>query len=315
MILSVLALREFYHLSWTEVASISGSLWCFCLYRYGLSVIQALGEWRSYNLLNVLGNVAKALVIPTLFAGALIGLNRYDGAIYGYLVGNLVLAILTLVFLGIRARIGAGNSLLRRDLWSVVWPLGVANICIIATMRYGVFLVEKVLGSERLAVFSAANTLALVFPLISISIMNVVVRESANSEKTQFLGAILRNQRKYLPFLGVVLLVSMLLAKPVTVLLFGPDYADAGGILAWMLIPYIGGIFFTPLESYLYVHEQKVVMTMKIAQFFIMAAITSALISRIELYSIVVGTVVSRLAGWAFVYHRARRAVVEASSV
>jgi O-antigen/teichoic acid export membrane protein len=302
----LLMLAPLYHMTFFETGTALVALICFCLYRHALSLLQAMGAWAPYNTLNIGGNFLKVMFLPPLFFGLGWWGGRYGGALVGYTLQSLALVGMGAWFLKGKMYLCEVDRDVRGALWKILWPLGVVNISVVLTMRFGVFLVEKVLGPEELAILSAANTLALVFPLITTSIMNVLLKESAATPGREFLTAILRKQRRFLPVLLGVLILSMLLARPMTVLLFGPGYRDAGGLLAWLLIPYIGGVFFTPLESYFYGNDQRLLMRLRIVQLGFTVLISILLIGKIGLYAIVWGTVLTRAMGWIYIFMKVR---------
>lgn len=307
-----------YRLSGTESAVVFLSFLLFSMYRYMTSLHQALGDWRRFNLLTVLNNVLKFAVV--LSAVALSGrllpeLGPYRAALWGYLLYSALLfaacLVMTRSVLGLAQQFSPGE---RKEFLGLLYPIGIAGVFIIVTMRFDTLLIEKYLGSEQLGIYAAANTLALVFPLITGSLMNVLIRESAG-DKENYLVKVMANQRRYLLALGAILVAAWLLSAPVIGLLFGEGYLASVQVFRILLIAYIGGIFFTPMESYFYSNQSKTILYLKFFQMLAVVSLSVALIGRFGLLGVAASIVVSRVLGWIYIYFRSSRIVATISKL
>ena len=304
LIASLFFIRSLYGMTYFEIITTVIALTCFCLYRYGLSVLQALGEWAKYNILNIGGNFLKILIIMPLLLGIAFWGGTYKAALVGYMLQSVGLIILTAWFLSYKMSIISPNNETRKALWQVLWPIGVANTCIIITMRFGVFITESVLGSGHVAVFSVANTLSLIFPLLTTSMMNVLVREAAAIPGEHFIRTLLAKQRRFLPYLIPVVIGAISIANPMVKLFFGNSYSEAGPLFALLLIPHVGGIFFSPLESYFYSNHQLFIMKFKAVEMLVMIVFSTMLIFKFGLYGVAMATIISRIFGWLYLYRK-----------
>ncbi|HBG07026.1 MAG: hypothetical protein A2075_16430 [Geobacteraceae bacterium GWC2_58_44] len=296
-----------YHLSVTESAVVFVSFLMFSMYRYMTSLHQARGDWRRFNLLTVLNNVLKFAVVLTAIAA----LSRiyplfdaYRAALWGYLLYSALLFVICMLFtrklLGFADRFTPGEQ---KEFLGLLYPIGVAGIFIIITMRFDSLVIEKYLGSEQLGIYAAANTLALVFPLITGSLMNVLIRESAG-DKESYLVRVMAGQRRYLLALGAVLAVAWGLSAPVIGLLFGDAYLASVQVFRILLIAYIGGIFFTPMESYFYSNDTRTILFLKLFQMLAVVVLSLLLIGSFGLQGVAASVVISRLLGWVYIYSR-----------
>lgn len=301
-----------YRLSGTESVIVFASFLLFSMYRYMTSLHQAKGDWSRFNLLTVLNNVLKFAVVLTAIAaaGRLHPLwGAYRAALWGYLLYSTILFAVCVLFtrklLRFAGRFSAGE---RKEFLELLYPIGIAGVFIIVTMRFDSLVIEKYLGSGQLGIYAAANTLALVFPLITGSLMNVLIRESAG-DKESYLVRVMANQRKYLLALAGVLVAAWLLSAPVIGLLFGDAYLASVRVFRILLIAYIGGIFFTPLESYFYANRSGTVLFLKFFQMLAVVALAPALIGPFELEGVAASIVISRVLGWIYIYRKSSRIV------
>lgn len=305
----VAALARTYQLRPVEAMVVVLSFALFSAYRYVTALHQAVGDWTRFGFLTVLNNLAKILCV--LVAVGLLDVwlgvvPAYTAALYGYLAYSVVVfASAVLTSRGLLRFDGVAPPEQRREFRGIVVPIGVAGIFIILTMRMDSLIIEKVLGSEQLGIYSAANTLALVFPLITGSLMNVFLRESAE-KKELVLRRILGAQRRYFAVLLAAFAFAIVVSKPAIGLLFGPRFVSAADVFRILLVAYIGGVFFTPLESYFYANHPRVILWMRFVQLLLVVAGAALLVRPLGLAGVAWSVVGCRLIAWVYFYVRSR---------
>lgn len=304
-IFALLLLGKLYSLTSLEIVVVFTSFFFFGCYRYLCSIHQAVGDWTQFNILTISNNILKALCIAVsvvILSTWFVVENYYNAALYGYIVYSVLLVLFALV--ATRAYMvlpPAVNRYEVKEFVGILAPIGIAGVFIVVTMRFDSLIIEKILGSRSLGIYSAANSLAMIFPIITGSLMNVVLRESAG-DKLEFLERVMTNQRKYFATLLVVLVTSYLLSDYIIALAFGNTYAESVDIFKILLIAYIGGVFFTPLESYFYANHPNVILVMRFIQMIALIVLSWSLIGKYGIFGVAVSVVVTRLIAWAFFY-------------
>ncbi|MFA7404959.1 MAG: oligosaccharide flippase family protein [Pelobacteraceae bacterium] len=300
--------RHFYALTGPEAGLLYVSSISLALYRYISAVHQALGDWRRFNRLQVVANGLKF----GLGSGCVLALSYwwpvmlpYSAALTGYLAATLAALAVSVAATGNTLAQQCPVEQVRRDVIRLLVPLGVSSIMVVITMRFDYLVIQKFLGDELLGIYSAANTLAFVFPLLTISLMNILLRETA-LRGDEVLSQILAAQLRYLPHMLLVFAVVWVLAGQIIPLLFGNRYILAVPYFRLLLIPYMGGIFFTPLESYYYARDPMTILWFKAGQMAIVVVCSLLLIGAFRLYGVVLAIVLSRILGWLVLYVRSR---------
>jgi len=277
----------------------------FLLYRYFVALHQAQGNWRIYNRLNVLNNLAKSIVLVLCFF--IIGnwLDNYDKFLFGYAIFPVIVLIISLYYsVKLLKSISLKNPSRYLKLFkNILFPLGISNIFIVISMRADNLIIEKYLGSKELGIYATANILALMFPLITAALRNVFLHESS-SQNTDFLKNILFYQKKYLLLILGILITTILISKPMFWILYGDRYMDAVPIFQILLIAYVGGIFFTPLESYFYSHSPNKIRNLKFIQMLIIVFSILILIKPFRLYGVASAILISRVYGWVYLNYQ-----------
>jgi len=302
-------IRNFFSLSELESYIVFFSSIVLLIYRYLNSFHQAFGEWRLYNFLNIANNLFKFLCITLsiLIFPIFTNINTYNLTLVGLSIAYFLLIILSIILSSKYIKILDFNVLkinndIIKDFLKILLPIGLSNIFIIITMRLDNLIIEHFLGPKKLGIYSAANTLALVFPLITVSIMNVFLQKTA-SKKKKFIESILNNQKKYIPYLLIILILFIFLSKELIILLFGEKYIESASIFRILLIAYIGGIFFTPLESYYYTHYPNLILKLRFFQMIIVVIGMLIVINTFALIGVAIVIVMSRILGWGIVLY------------
>jgi O-antigen/teichoic acid export membrane protein len=311
-IIIIFIIKYYYSLSTLEISVISLNFIMFLLYRYIINLYQAVGEWRKFNFYNILHNFIKSISIVLSILIFSIYFSFYSNYI-STLIGSLIFPIIFFIFIISKSK----NLLKVKNLTSnrnkyltifkkIIIPLGISNIFIVITMRADVLIIEKFLGSEALGIFAAANIFALVFPLITSALRNVYLKESASKDKL-FLKNILLNQRKFFPFIILIFIISISISEYLFDFIYGEKYKDSIILFNLLLIAYIGGTFFTPLESYFYSHYPKDILYLKLYQMFIVLIFEYLLIQYYELIGIAIAIILSRAFGWIYIILKAKK--------
>jgi PST family polysaccharide transporter len=166
-------------------------------------------------------------------------------------------------------------------------------------MRTDNILIQYVLDIKQVAIYSAANSLAFAFPLITSSIMKVLMREiSKNSEL--YLKKLLFYQKKYFG-LAILAIAFVWIVSPYLIpFMFGEKYIPSILIFQILSIVYIGGIFFTPLESYYYTEDANIILKLRIIQLLLTVVLGVLFMRLISLPGLVIAVVVTRIVAWIY---------------
>lgn len=301
----LLILRNHYELNSLEIITLTSNYFIFIIFRYIVSLHQAVGEWKTYNILNVLNSLIKSLImLGMIFISYLYFKDfLYQNSLIGYLIFPFILLLIT-IFLSKKLIFNYvfSRTYYLKEYIKIILPLGISNIFIVIASRADILIIENILGMEKLGIYAAANSLALVFPLITSALRNVFIRETSNSN-LQFLNKIITYQMKFLPYILIFYIITYFLSEYLLVFLFGDKYIESVKIFNILVIAYIGGIVFTPLESYFYSNYQKKILILKFFQMIIVILFCYLLIPDHGLYGAAWSIVLSRLFGWIYILY------------
>lgn len=299
IIIIIYILNFFYNLSNEEVIMLITNFYMFSIYKYVNTLHQVDGDWKKYNFFNILNNTLKFIFTGISILIIIYFLtDRYNTILWGQTAFPIIVLIVTLIFsrkyLNIK---NLKSTELNKNFRSIVIPLGISNIFMLLSMRFDTLIIEYKLGSEQLGIYSAANTLALMFPLITNALRNVLVRESSVSSEN-FLRKIIKSQKKFAIYFIILLLISIILSPYIFQIIFGEKFKDSIVIFQILIVIYIGGIFFTPLESYFYTNAPNLIKIQKLIQMLIIIIGSLVLIDLWGILGVVLSIVLSRIYGW-----------------
>lgn len=274
------------------------------IYNYVATFYQAAGIWLKYNVLNLLYSLLKAIIILlTFFIIYVIRKESYtyNDYIYSFLAYSLILFAIGWLTSIKYIHFGHPNKELKGQLYKTLIPIGISNLLIIIIMRVDNIIIEHFLGVKDVAIYSAANSIAFAFPLITSSIMKVLMKE-VSKNSLLYLEKILFYQKKYFIHLIVTILLTFLIAPYLIPLLLGERYTSSVIIFQLLSIVYIGGIFFTPLESFFYTEDPYKILLIKVLQIFIVVIFGIIFIYFFSLVGMSIAIILSRVVAWIYLY-------------
>lgn len=284
----------------TFITMLVGSI-LFNVYRYNTTINQAAGKWNIYNSLNIANNGTKIVIIGVALFVAKKFLNSENVLIVlnsALIIYYTVVVIISLRYTRHIARIREKLDLaFTRKFLSVLVPLGITDAFIILHLRYPILFIESTMTQHELGIFNAASSLAIAFPIITSSMMNVLIRESAKKDDTHLL-AIYSTQKRIIKYL-IPLIVLMILSSDILITsVFGKSYQESTPIFQILIVGFIGGIFFVPLESYFYSRNPKFIVGLKFLSLVTIIIFSLILVDIYGLVGVAYSSLLSRVTTW-----------------
>jgi len=307
--LIVYGLYYYYKFSLLEMMFLLTSTLFSAIYTFFASYYQALGKWNKYNFMNISFNILKGIIV-VLGALMLTFLFKVHLSYELFLKLYIIYAFILLVF-GVFCSFSiigfkSDSKYSVKDFKKLVLPIGFANIIIGLSMRLDNIIIERFLGDKQVAIYAAANTLALVFPLITGSIMGVLMKE-ISKDSLFYLKKIIDFQKRYFIYLLGVIVLVVLLSPYLIRLFFGIKYINSIPIFQLLIVTYIASVFFTPIESYFYNEDAKMVFVVKLLQLIIFVGFSLVLVQKFALQGVAASVFITRVGAWILFYVLARK--------
>jgi len=185
-----------------------------------------------------------------------------------------------------------------RNISARSWPLVAVIILNLIYCKIDIFLLSLLRSPAEVGLYGAAyrviDVLASLPFLFAGVILPLLVKYRSEGETAKWRHLAQQSFNVFLIAVAPLLVGGWLLARPVLIVVAGPDFAVSGDILK-ILLPAVGAIFFSCLFTYLLIsHEAQKVMI----KFYLVTALTSvpiylALINRWSYWGAAVGTLYS----------------------
>jgi len=116
------------------------------------------------------------------------------------------------------------------------WPLILSGLAIVVYMKIGQLMLGNMMGDEALGIYSAAARLSELWYFIPMAVATSVFPTIVRSRENQTEQVYRKRLQAFYDVMAavayVVVIPCALLASPLVTLVFGPDYVEAGPILA-----------------------------------------------------------------------------------
>ncbi len=277
------------------------------LNRFLLSKYQARGNWKSYSIHNVLNNLLRLLCLSIIVFLYLYesDILIYNSIIYGYIVSSILISMISIKALIKESQtkletVTYNDSLISyKKILKRMLPLGLSGILIILTMRLDVLFIEYYLNSKDVGLYYAANSIAMIFPLITASILSVFIQQATKRDEN-FISDIFKyqiNKIKYIPFIIAIVYFS---SPYIIELLYGESYSEIKNLFIVLTIAYVGGMIFTPVEGFFYAKKANTILMLRLIQLILILIGHSILIRFFGAIGVAYSVLVSRVFGWIY---------------
>tara|TARA_B100000787_G_scaffold166262_1_gene151215 strand:+ start:623 stop:1852 length:1230 start_codon:yes stop_codon:yes gene_type:complete len=172
--------------------------------------------------------------------------------------------------------------------------LGITLVTVVAS-RLDVLITKQFLSSEELGLYSMGSSLALIFPVMTNSLIQVLLSFSNEINKVNVLTSHLLLKLFAILFIAISLFTVI---PEVFDWMFDGRYNESIVFFQFLSLIHIVGLIFTPLEVVFLVKKPRIIFFLKIAQFLIL--ILTPLLMIVSLWTILLGVLFSRLAAWLF---------------
>ena len=277
---------------------------CLIHHKFLLSVCQSKENWMRFSLFQAVPMLCRILAYIITIFGIAMFYQSLDMLISTKiaLCSSLMISIF-LVECWTPANyllVEKINSSMREFLLSGFFTQALINAAIVLLSRIDIFLLMYFVDSKGVALYFAANSVAMAIPLVTRSLMNYYMQKISSASNLEA-STLLRKQLYLLPVTIIVGGVLYLSSSDIMTLVFGLNYSTGGLVLSILAIGYLGGIVFTPFEAFFYSRNALVVLKVKIASVLVMVTSSLLLVESYGPVGIAIGLMSAKLVGWLII--------------
>jgi len=126
-----------------------------------------------------------------------------------------------------------------RQLFSYSKWLFVSNVSEITLPCVGIFMLAKMLSSEAAGIYGLALNFSYVFPIITYSLMSILLPEVSRFREIAQLNKYIRGSLKISLYIGMAIVPFLFFSHKIILFTFGSRYIDSVPIFNWLLLGYI----------------------------------------------------------------------------
>lgn len=117
--------------------------------------------------------------------------------------------------------------------------LFVSNVCEVTLPYVGIFMLAKMSSSEAAGIYGLALNLTYIFPIITYSLMSVLLPEVSRFREIAQLDKYIRGSLKISLYIGIAILPLLFFSHKIILFFFGSRYLDAVPIFNWLMLGFI----------------------------------------------------------------------------
>lgn len=226
-----------------------------------VSHFQAVQNFKIFAYLNIAHNFLKLLsVVIVAFAFSQEKHLEYFILTYAFVVVTLILAI------------SLKNYRLLRfikqfdfDYFIQIYKLGfwvfLSSLAVMVIMRLDIMMLQKMSSSLEVGYYSVAMNLAMIFPLITASLVTTLLPKMDDFLKTHTVKEYVQRVLSKTKYVLAILIVMELLSPFVIKLLFGEQYIESISVFQILLVAFTFGVIINPISLVMYSINKAYLLT------------------------------------------------------
>jgi O-antigen/teichoic acid export membrane protein len=220
--------------------------------------LQGLERFRSYSLLSIAHHGIRLVSMLAITFG-LHASAHFQYFLYAYFFVAALLVIVLLVSWRVRPVMHWAYI---REIYSLGFWVFLSSVAVILMMRIDVVMLQKLGDPVQTGLYSAASNLAMVFPLVTMSITATLMPKMDGFLRDHSVREFIRRTGRLTKYvLGVCLALE--LASPLVIkLMFGEAYRDSTSVFGILLVSYMFGIVINPISLIYYQVNRAYILTL-----------------------------------------------------
>lgn len=266
-----------------------------------ITTLQAQQKFNKFALLNILHNLFKFISIVLISIFFVKGLHL-KFFLFAYTFS--VIFILAIIFF--KYKIKVNNIKFNFKHFIEIYKLGfwifLSSLAVMIMMRLDIIMLQKMSTSDEVGYYSAAMHLAMIFPLITASLVTTILPKMDEFLKKNTIQVYVKKVLSKTKYVLFILIIMELLAPFAIKLFFGEEYMRSISVFQILLVAFIFGIIMNPISLVFYSINKAYLLTiMNWLQFFLNYFGNLLLIPILHANGAALSTVLLKLLGSFFI--------------
>jgi len=220
--------------------------------------LQGMEQFREYSLLSI-SHHGLRFVSTVIIALAAAKEERFGYFMYAYFFVASGLVVVQLSRWEMRFTL---NWSYVKEIYALGFWIFLSSIAVIVQMRIDVLMLQKLSGPIQTGLYSAASNVAMIFPLVTMSITATLMPKMDSFLRDHTVRQFIAKTGKLTKYVLVCCVVLEIASPLVIHILFGEAYRGAVSVFGILLVSYMFGIVINPISLIYYQVNRAHILTM-----------------------------------------------------
>lgn len=231
---------------------ISTAVFFHSMYAVIASHYQAKQRFKQYTYMNIFHNLFKLISVLIVSIG--FSESRHT-EYFIYIYAFVLILILSFFFLKNFKQLLFKSSF---DLnhFIQIYKLGfwifLSSLATMIIMRLDIMMLQKMSTSEEVGYYSIAMNLAMIFPLITTSLITTLLPKMNTLLKNDSINGYINKVLSKTKYLIFILIILELLSTYFICLLFGDEYQNSASVFQILIVAFLFGVIINPISLVIY---------------------------------------------------------------
>lgn len=243
-----------------EIQIIAFSLAFQAIFKQLITQYQAMQKFKGYALLSIYNQLLKlAAVILFVYLFS-------NQTIITLLIIAFSFSVIPLIFLqsltkfnprkSFSLRIASVKRIFRMGVW-----IFLSSIAVLLMMQLDIFMLQKLSTPEEVGYYSAANQLAMVFPILSMSIMTTILPKLGGYIKKHSIRHYVVTVLKKSPIVFLLMVFLVILSPLMISFIYGTSFESSISVFRILIVSFLIGVIVNPIALVLYELNKAYILT------------------------------------------------------
>lgn len=243
-----------------EIRIIAFSLAFQAIFKQLITQYQAMQKFKGYALLSIYNQLLKlAAVILFVYLFS-------NHAIITLLTVAFSFSVIPVLFLQSLTKFNPRKSFsLRIAPVKRIFKMGIwiflSSVAVLLMMQLDMFMLQKLSTPEEVGYYSAANQLAMVFPILSMSIMTTILPKLGSYIKKHSIRHYVVTVLKKSPIVFLLMILLVALSPLMINFIYGASFESSISVFRILIISFLIGVIVNPIALVLYELNKAYILT------------------------------------------------------
>ncbi len=232
------------------------------LYGIIVSDYQAKQLFREYAFVNILHNILKLVTIVLVSVSFA---KNYHLTYFIYSYAFSLVGILVFLSIANFRNIIQRNSFVFNhfiEIYKLGFWIFLSSLATMIIMRLDIMMLQKMSTPQEVGYYSVAMNLAMIFPLITVSLTTTLLPKMEQFLQTNSIKEYIYKILSKVKYVIFVLIFLELLSPFIIELLFGIEYKESISVFQILIIAFIFGVIINPIALVIYSINKAYVLTL-----------------------------------------------------